>query len=165
TWRPGFFSYGRLDDGARALTEVMHIRHGDAVLDIGCGTGAVGILAGLRSGAGGSVTFVDSNTRAIALAELNAKAAGLTNYKTVATARLDGLPESAFDVALANPPYYAQQSIARLFVEGGRRLLRPGGRLYLVTRQADLIEPILHEHFGRTKTTLRRDYAVFLARK
>ena len=163
--RPGVFSYGRLDDGARALTEVMDIRHGDALLDIGCGTGAVGILAGLRAGESGSVTFVDSNTRAVALAELNAKAAGLTNYKTVAAARLDGLPESAFDVALANPPYYAQQSIARLFVEGARRLLRPGGRLYLVTRQADLIKPIVHEHFGRSEMRLRRDYAVYLAKK
>src|SRR5262249_29929239 len=165
TWRPGFFSYGRLDDGARALTEVMEIRPGDAVLDIGCGTGAVGILAGLRAGAGGSVTFVDSNTRAIALAELNAKAAGLANYTTVAAARLDGLPDSAFDVALANPPYYAQQSIARLFVEGARRLLRQRGRLYLVTRQADLIEPILHEHFGRSELTVRRDYAVYLGKR
>jgi 16S rRNA (guanine1207-N2)-methyltransferase len=160
--RPGVFSYGRLDDGARALTEVMEIRQGDAVLDIGCGTGAVGIIAGLR---GGSVTFVDSNTRAIALAELNANAAGLTNYHTVAAARLEGLPGSAFDVALANPPYYAQQSIARLFVEGAGRLLRPGGRLYLVTRQADLIEPIVHEHFGRSQMTLCRDYAVYLAKR
>src|SRR5205823_946781 len=66
--RPGVFGYGRLDDGARALTEVMEIGPGDAVLDIGCGAGAVGILAGLRAGAGGSVTFVDSNARAIALA-------------------------------------------------------------------------------------------------
>src|SRR5262245_9639988 len=163
--RPGFFSYGRLDDGARALAEVMDVRPGDAVLDIGCGTGAVGILAGLRAGTDGSVTFVDSNTRAVALAELNAKAAGLTKFTTVAAARLEGLPEAAFDVALANPPYYAQQSIARLFVEGARRLLRPGGRLYLVTRQADLIEPIVHEHFARSEMTLRRDYAVYRAKK
>jgi 16S rRNA G1207 methylase RsmC len=163
--RPGVFGYGRLDDGARALTEVMDIRAGDAVLDIGCGTGAVGILAGLGAGGSGSLTFVDSNTRAVALAELNAKAAGLTNDTTVVAARLDGLPESAFDVALANPPYYAQQSIARLFVEGARRLLRPGGRLYLVTRQAHLIEPIVHEHFGRSEMTWRRDYAVYLAKR
>jgi 23S rRNA (guanine1835-N2)-methyltransferase len=163
--RPGVFSYGRLDDGARALTEVMEVRPGDAVLDIGCGTGAVGIVAGLRAGAGGSVTFVDSNMRAVALAELNARAAGLTDFRAVASARLDGLPESAFDIALANPPYYAQQSIARLFVEGARRLLRPGGRLYLVTRQAELTEPILHEYFRRSKMTSRRDYAVYLAKK
>ncbi|HTK77552.1 MAG TPA: methyltransferase [Gemmataceae bacterium] len=163
--RPGVFGYGRLDDGARALTEVMDIHYGDNVLDIGCGTGAVGILAGLRAGGSGSVKFVDSNTRATALAGLNANAAGLTNYTTISGRRLEGLPDSAFDVALANPPYYAQQSIARLFVEGARRLLRPGGRLYLVTRQADLIEPIVHEHFGRSEMTLRRDYAVYRAKR
>jgi 16S rRNA (guanine1207-N2)-methyltransferase len=163
--RPGVFSYGKLDDGARALTEVMESRPGEAVLDIGCGTGAVGVLAGLRAGASGSVTFVDSNVRAVALAHLNATAAGLTNFRAVAAARLEGLPESAFDVALANPPYYAQQSIARLFVEGARRLLRPGGRLYLVTRLAELIEPIVHEHFRRSSVVLRRDYAVYRAKK
>ena len=96
---------------------------------------------------------------------MNARAAGLAGFRTVAAARLEGLPESAFDVALANPPYYAQQSIARLFVEGSHRLLRPGGRLYLVTRQADLIEPIVHEHFGRSGMKLCRDYAVYTAKK
>ena len=163
--RPGVFSYGRLDDGARALTEVMEVRPGDAVLDVGCGTGAVGILAGLRTGTGWSVTFVDSNTRTVALAEQNARAAGLADFRAVAAARLDGLPAASFDVALANPPYYAQQSIARLFVEGASRLLRRGGRLYLVTKQADLVEPILAEYFGRAKMTLQRDYAVYQAKR
>ena len=75
------------------------------------------------------------------------------------------LSESSFDVALANPPYYAQQSIARLFVEGAARLLRPDGRLYLVTKQADLVEPIVAEHFGRSKVLLHRAYAVYVAKK
>jgi 23S rRNA (guanine1835-N2)-methyltransferase len=163
--RPGVFSYGRLDEGARALAEVMDVRPGDAVLDLGCGTGAVGVLAGLRAGRTGAVTFVDSSTRAVALAGQNAAAAGLTNVRAFAAARPDGLPAAAFDVALANPPYYAQQSIARLFVEGARRVLRPGGRFYLVTRQADLVEPIVHEHFGPSDVILRRDYAVYVAKR
>ena len=35
--RPGTFSYGRFDNGARALCEVMEIEPGDRVLDLGCG--------------------------------------------------------------------------------------------------------------------------------
>src|SRR5579862_8853196 len=34
--QPGVFSYGILDDGARALMEVAEIQPGDAVLDLGC---------------------------------------------------------------------------------------------------------------------------------
>src|SRR5581483_6642057 len=127
---------------------------GDKIVDLGCGTGAVGVLAGRRAGGvpaqrvAGSVTFVDSNLRAAALAEANARANGLSDFRVAATANLEGLPAAAFDLALANPPYYAQQGVARLFVEGARRLLRRGGRLYLVTKQADVVGEIVGEQFG-----------------
>ncbi|MFO0810914.1 MAG: methyltransferase [Gemmataceae bacterium] len=160
--QPGAFTYGRMDDGARALAEAMTVKPGDAVVDIGCGTGTVGVLAGLR---GGTVTFVDSNLRAVALAERNAKAAGLTDTKAVAAVQLEGLPEKAFDLALANPPYYAQQSIASMFIDGAVRLLKPGGRLVLVTKAADIVGEMLYERFGEPTMELRRGYAVFTARK
>jgi 16S rRNA (guanine1207-N2)-methyltransferase len=163
--RPGVFTYGRMDDGARALAEVAEVRSGERVVDLGCGTGAVGVLAGLRAGAGGSVTFVDSNLRAAALAEQNARANGLTDFRVVAAAHLEGLPAGHFDLALANPPYYAQQGVARLFVEGAQRLLRRGGRLYVVTKQADVVGEIVSEHFGEPLVVARRDYAVLMATK
>src|SRR5436309_2476831 len=39
TSRPGVFSYGKFDDGARALVETMEVHEGDRILDIGCGVG------------------------------------------------------------------------------------------------------------------------------
>src|SRR5262249_4617935 len=110
--RPGTFSYGRFDDGARALVETMLIEEGDRVLDAGCGCGTNGVFAARRSGPGGRVAFVDSNVRAAALAEHNARENGLTDFAVVASSRLEGLAEGGFDVALANPPYYAQAAIA-----------------------------------------------------
>jgi 16S rRNA (guanine1207-N2)-methyltransferase len=163
TSRPGVFTYGRMDDGARALTEVADVRPGDHVLDLGCGTGTVGVIAGLRAGPTGSVTFVDSNVRAAALADLNARANGLADFSVVADAKLDGLPARHFDVALANPPYYAQQGVARLFVAGAKRLLRPGGRLYLVTKQADVVGEMVRDQLGEPMVVTRRDYAVLVA--
>src|SRR6202011_4761030 len=72
--RPGVFSYGRFDNGARALVETADIHPGESILDLGCGCGTNGVIAGLRAGEAGHVTFVDSNVRAAALADLNARA-------------------------------------------------------------------------------------------
>ena len=69
--RPGTFSYGRFDNGSRAMIEVAEVHEGDAILDLGCGNGAVGCLLGTKAGPMASVTFIDSSLRAIALADGN----------------------------------------------------------------------------------------------
>ncbi len=161
--RPGTFAYGRFDEGARALVETMTINPGERILDVGCGCGTNGIFAGRRAGPEGHVVFVDSNVRAVALAELNARNNGLTNFETKASHTLDGLPERSFDVVLANPPYYAQQSIARRFIERGWQLLKRGGRFSLVTRQPDALGPMIADTFGRADVAERRGYVVLSA--
>jgi 16S rRNA (guanine1207-N2)-methyltransferase len=161
--RPGVFSYGRFDDGARALVETMQVEPGDRVLDYGCGCGTNGVCAGRLAGPTGSVTFVDSNVRAVALAEHNARANGLAAFSAVEDSGAAGLPAGGFDVVLANPPYYAQGSIAGTFIERSRALLRRGGRFYLVTRQPDQVGPVVAEAFGLTEPVLRRGYTVLCA--
>jgi 16S rRNA (guanine1207-N2)-methyltransferase len=161
--RPGVFSFGRFDDGARALVEVMEAGPGDRVLDIGCGVGTNGIFAAQRTGEGGFTAFVDSNLRAVALAELNARANGLTRFQAIASAHVEGLPARDFDVVLANPPYYAYSSIAQLFIERSRELLKADGRFYLVTRQPDQVGPLVAEAFGPAEPVPRRGYTVLRA--
>jgi 16S rRNA (guanine1207-N2)-methyltransferase len=161
--RPGIFSYGRMDEGARALVETISVEPGDQILDLGCGCGTNGIFAQLRSGPDGKVVFVDSNLRALVLAEQNARNNGVANYEVAASSRVEVPPESLFDVALANPPYYAQGSIAQLFAERARQLLRAGGRFYLVTRQADQVGPVVAANFGPTEAVERRGYVVLCA--
>jgi len=161
--RPGVFSFGRFDEGGRALVESMVIHPGDRVLDLGCGCGTNGVIAGLRGGPECRITFLDSNVRAIALAEHNARANGLPGWEAVASSRFEGLADSSFDVVLANPPYYAQSTIAYAFIQKGRDLLRRGGRFYLVTRQPGQIGPLVEETFGAAETTLRRGFTVFRA--
>jgi 16S rRNA (guanine1207-N2)-methyltransferase len=161
--RPGVFSYGQFDDGARALVETMTIEPGDRILDLGCGCGTNGIFAGLRSGPSGQVTFVDSNLRALVLAEHNARANGLSNFQANGSSSVEGLAEKSFDVVLANPPYYAGGTIAQLFIERSLPLLRPGGRFYLVTKQADQLGPFLATCFGRAVPLEKRGYIVLCA--
>ena len=161
--RPGTFSYGRFDHGSRAMLEVAEVREGDHVLDLGCGNGAVGCLASAKAGPTGRVTFIDSNLRALALAEINAKANNVPNARVLAAKRLEGLGMDEFDVILANPPYYAKSEITRLFVEGTRDLLKQGGRYYIVTKMPTAVVPMIFETYGSCSVIENRGYSVVVA--
>jgi 16S rRNA G1207 methylase RsmC len=73
------------------------------------------------------------------------------------------LPDGGFDVALANPPYYANNSIAQLFIERSRALLKPQGRFYLVTKQNEQMAVLIEETFGVVSAVMRRGFTVFCA--
>jgi 16S rRNA (guanine1207-N2)-methyltransferase len=163
TSRPGTFSYGRFDEGARALAEVMQVQPGDRVLDVGCGCGTNGVFAAQQAGPTGHVAFVDSNLRAVALAEHNARANGVPSFEAIASSSVDGLPEGSFDVAVANPPYYAASAVARLFIERSRELLKPKGRFYLVTKQPNEVAAWVEEAFGAVEALMRRGYMILCA--
>jgi 16S rRNA (guanine1207-N2)-methyltransferase len=161
--RPGTFSYGRFDNGSRAMLEVTEVHPGDQILDLGCGNGAVGCLAAAKAGPTGSVTFIDSNLRAVALAELNATANHVPNPRFLAATRLEGLQPQSFDVILANPPYYAKSEITQLFVQGTRDLLKPGGRYYIVTKMPTAVVPMIFDTYGDCSVIENRGYSVVLA--
>jgi 16S rRNA (guanine1207-N2)-methyltransferase len=161
--RPGTFSYGRFDNGSRAMIEVAEVHEGDAILDLGCGNGAVGCLLAGKAGPKGSVTFIDSNLRAVALAELNAAKNGVPDPRFLTATRLQGLEKRSFDAIVANPPYYAKSDITRLFVEGARDLLRKGGRYYIVTKMPTAVVPMIFETFGDCSVIENRGYSVVMA--
>jgi 16S rRNA G1207 methylase RsmC len=161
--RPGVFSYGRFDNGSRALIEVAEIEPTDHVLDLGSGCGAVGCLAWQKCPQG-KITFVDSHARAVQLSELNAKANGLSNYEVVSSETMSGLPMSSFNVVLANPPYYGDSVVARLFVSQSRDLLKTGGRFYIVTKMPTAVVPVVFETFGECDVIENRGYSIVTAR-
>jgi 16S rRNA (guanine1207-N2)-methyltransferase len=162
--RPGVFSYGRFDHGARALCEAMEIPEAARIADIGCGVGTNGILAARKAGPDAFVAFLDSNVRALSVAQLNAHHMGVPRFATYPTADVTGPEEHTFDVVLANPPYYAHLAIARLFLRRGRKLLKRGGALYLVTKQIENMQPLVEEEFGQAEIYENRGYFIFVAR-
>jgi 16S rRNA (guanine1207-N2)-methyltransferase len=161
--RPGTFSYGRFDMGARALAEVMEIDAGDCVLDLGCGCGTNGVFAGRAAGETGHVVFIDSNVRAAALAEHNARENKVPSFEVIATHTVTGPADGTFDVVLANPPYFAQNTITRLFIERGHGLLKPRGRFYLVTKQPNEVAVLVEEQFGALEAVEHRGYMILMA--
>lgn len=162
TW-PGTFSYGRMDNGSRAMIEVAEIHAGNRVLDMGCGNGSVGCLVSPAAGPTGEIVFVDSNARAIVLTEQNAKRNALTNYQLVTSGTLSGLEPNSFDVILANPPYYANSEVARLFIRQAKALLKDGGRFYLVTKMPVQTIPEVVDLFDQVESVENRGYTVVIA--
>jgi 16S rRNA (guanine1207-N2)-methyltransferase len=159
--RPGTFSYGKFDNGARALCEVMEIEPGDRVLDLGCGVGTNGVFASQRAGEQGYIAFVDSNARACALTDLNARGNNVQHFDLFATSTVEGPRPDSFDVAIANPPYFANSTIAQTFIHRAKELLTPQGRFFLVTRQPEELAETIVEVFGEADVIENRGYSMF----
>lgn len=162
TTRPGVFSHGRLDAGTSALLQTFRAQAGERVLDLGCGAGALGLAAAVDVGSEGSVCLVDSNARAVALARDSAATAGLENVTVLLRADLEDLP-GRFDLALANPPYFARGRIAEAFARAAARSLTDEGRLWLVAKAQELHQDVLESRFDEVRVRNVGDYAVFRA--
>lgn len=120
---------------------------GARIVDIGTGSG-VGAIVAATLCPGATVTMTDINPRALRLAAINARAAGVV-VQAVEGEDLSGV-EGPIDVALANPPYIIDDD-ARAYRDGGGMLggqvsfdmtkmaldrLAPGGRVILYTGSA-----------------------------
>ncbi len=167
---PGCFCHRRRDEGGLALAEVAckelaERPAGSAcrLLDMGCGCGLVGLLVAARfkdAGPAIDLVGVDSHSRAIEAANLNAKNLGLAAETILSDngtpARMDG----TFDVFVGNPPYYSDYRIAEVFLETAVRALRPGGVCYTVCKNAAGLEPVQRRYFPEVEIVKRRGYAV-----
>ncbi len=132
--RPGVFAHRRIDPGARHLLNAVDLAADTRVVDIGCGSGCVALGLAARDPSVHVHAF-DAAARAVECTRRGAALNGLDNL-TVALECGGDVPEpGSYDLAVANPPYYADFRIAELFVEAARRALAPGGTLLIVTKQ------------------------------
>ncbi len=161
--RPGVFSHREIDPGARQLLNAMEVGPGDRVLDIGCGSGVVSLAAAFRA-EGVNVLAVDSHARAVECTAQGATQNGLTkiDVELSATGPSQGL--GAFDLVVANPPYYAGFRIARFFVETGRAALRPGGSIVAVTKRPDWYHEQMPQWFSNVQIAPSKQFWIVRAR-
>lgn len=167
--RPGVFSHRRLDLGARALIESLTvsdedsslqvIKSGARVLEIGSGCGAIGFAAALRAD-GVHVHAVDSNARAVQATEMGAERNEINGLTTqlVADGRCDN--PGSYDVVLASPPQFSNETIGKIFATAARYAVRPGGRIHFVTKQAEWFADRFVEDFDEVSVREVRGYFI-----
>ncbi len=157
---PGVFSHRRVDEGAQALAEMLDVRPGDRLLDMGCGSGAVGVVTACNAELAG-VTFVDGSARALDCARANALHNGLLEPFCEFVLSDDGLPgPPRFTLFAGNPPYFSQHQIDELFIQTARRMLLPGGRALFVAKNATWLHQRVGEVFGNAELRSRRGYGI-----
>ncbi len=115
------------------------------VLDMGCGTGVLG-LAALHLGGAAHATFIDVNSTAIENAQLNLARMGLGHRGRAMTSDVFERVEGCFDLILSNPPFWDRKPqnmlerscfdedhrFLRTLIREGRSHLSLGGQMALV---------------------------------
>ena len=131
--RPGVFSHRQIDPGARQILKAVDEIRGRKLLDLGCGSGAIAVALAARD-PGLQVWAVDSHARAVEATRIAAELNELENLQVVLTHTAEVPDPGSFDLVTCNPPYFADFEIARRFLDGAVRALKPGGDCILVTK-------------------------------
>jgi len=128
------FILGGSEQALRQTTaDLAQLQPGEAVLDVGCGTGTLALVAKERVGAAGRVSGIDPSAQLLTRARRKAARRGLEiNFQLGEIEQLP-FPDQSFDVVLSTlmmhhlPDDLKRQGLAEI-----ARVLKPGGRLLVV---------------------------------
>lgn len=134
----------------RAFREKMlgfaDLKPGEAVLDVGCGTGTVALLAKKKVGPKGRVDGVDASPDMVSRAAAKADRAGAEVRFSNATAQQLPYKDGEFDVVLSTLMFHHLPKAGRTaFGREALRVLKPGGRWFIV----DFAKPQRRSRFFR----------------
>lgn len=139
----GVFSKDRFDYGTKVLLANMDIGSlCGKILDLGCGTGVVGIVLGTLN-KNIAIDMVDVNERAIELAKENVILNNVDN--NVFVSDIYSNVNNKYDYIITNPPIRAGKEVIRKFLLGARDYLNVNGTLYFVMRKDHGVKSMIKE--------------------
>ncbi|MDP2105460.1 MAG: methyltransferase domain-containing protein, partial [Desulfobulbaceae bacterium] len=123
-------SFGREQRFRDLSLEHMAIRPDDRILDIGCGTGTLTLLAAKHLTVTGNATGIDAATKMIAIARNKAEQQGIPARFEHAVAEALPFNDSAFTLVVSSMfCHHIDLELKRLAFREMLRVLAPGGRL------------------------------------
>ncbi|MCI0794982.1 MAG: methyltransferase domain-containing protein [Chloroflexi bacterium] len=148
-------SLGREPAFRKTTLELGELRPGQKLLDVGCGTGTLAILAKAKAGPDGEVHGIDASPEMIEVACRKADKAGADVRFQVGLFEDIPFPDDQFDLALSSlmlhhlPDELKREGFAEIY-----RVLKPGGRLLTVDFGAPSNSLISHLMllFGHSRT-------------
>jgi 16S rRNA (guanine1207-N2)-methyltransferase len=158
------FSPLGIDKGTLAMLSTIEFLPADKVLDLGCGYGVVGIYAAKLIGEH-NVIMSDTDVDCVDLASKNAIMNGVGGIKTIHSDGFDSIQDTDFSLILSNPPYHADFSVSKRFIEKGFNRLKIGGKLLMVTKRKDWYKNKLIAIFGGVSIKEIDRYFVFCSEK
>ena len=151
------FSKTKVDLGTQVLVESMVLPQKGNLLDVGCGYGVVGIVAGSLN-KHLHVVMSDVNMRAVRLARRNVEMNRVFNAEVRYGYCYEPVVDMRFDAVLSNPPVSAGMDIVKAIVSGARDVLVSGGTFQMVIRSkigAKSLPELFEETFGNCNVLAR----------
>jgi len=151
----GTFSSKAIDKGSRILAKYMSVNDNDTVLDLGCGTGFIGLVASRLTK--NEVVLTDINKRAVEIARKNTS--GVKNIIVLQGDMYGPVKSKKFNVILVNLPQNAGRKVCDKMILESKNHLKPRGKLQVVERHnrgGKHFEDLMREFFGNLEVLAKK---------
>jgi len=166
---PSLFSKDDLDLGTRILLENVNLSSFERMLDLGCGWGAIGLVAAVIN-KNGHVVLTDIESRAAKVASDNVQRLSLQDRVSVIATDDVRQIDGSFDLILSNPPFHADMvTLVNLFKAASDKL-KKNGSIYVVVEKTYLskLQKVLEQTFRHVKVyyeDMNTNFFVLISRK
>lgn len=145
------FAKGNLDPATKLLLENLEINIGDKVLDLGCGSGIIGLTTA-KMARDVKVTLVDNDYLSVKITKQNTELNKISNCEVFVSDGIKAIKNKKFNCVVSNPPFHQGRKkslfVAEQFIGESYEALSPKGRLYIVCNAFLPLEKTIKQVFG-----------------